>query len=581
MNSGAPPAPAPPSPATIDKSSVPIYELGVEVVSAVCKSVLGCVSPSTSRGGGGLRTMSSPSAMTGLSDSGELRVTHGASALGRAMSHQDAIRVRQSSQSQSQQPERSLSQLANGLDMYQSGSKHTDALAAHRFAASGFDASGESMSHSASMSASQLASMLSQGSGSAEAISSGDSSDGSSEPGTPASSISDEDEFYPKPMSLAASESAPHQLRSAVNFSLADQRHLWEEPKDVRRGDGRSSGWATASPPAMALASEFSRKSDYYPKRPGGLGQMLGPVSYDSTRTITRDAYNDDDGAQTTVDSPSGTSKLIADGPLNLMSPSWPWTSVGDDFGSLPICHGRVNPQKVFATSEDAYVFRSQLEASGSSSPTMDGEIKTAFSRFAHQVLSQTLLSPTAFLLGLLYILRIPSLVLDSDGAVRDEARALFAEPPSAAPFKLFTLGMMIANKQLDDNTFTNRTWQEVTGIPLPDLNRLELFYLERCHFEINVPLEVWFAFLGRFRDREAQRQSQTAKNGASMLSSPRSPSSNLVSGFDAVVSSECSRRVTAILKTLLNGEESISPLLGVGEPVASKSGNASFLAIF
>ncbi|KAE8220085.1 hypothetical protein CF319_g6342 [Tilletia indica] len=532
--------PAPPSPATLDKSSVPIYEIGVEIVSAVCKSLLGSV------------VRSGDSSSSAMADSGVLSSPS-------STQHEDDARAGHRSRHGSQSRQRSMSRPIGGLGVYDGTNGCTDALA-HQFGADDFDVSDEPATQannsvdSSMVSSSQLTSLLLQGSTSAEAISSEDGSEGSSEPGTPASSISDTDEFYPKPMSLMASESAPSHLRSAVNFSL-DQSGIWEPKKQA------AAGWASSSPP-MPSHFKKARKSESHSQRPAGLDQTFAlnkTMSYSSAKTATQDSAFDEG------DQPSSGSGLLADGPLNLMSPSWPWTTVADDFYSMPICHGRSHPFNVFTMAEDAFVFRSQVEATGTSSPMLNMDIKTAFARFAHQVLSQTLLSPTAFMLGLLYILRVPSLVLSSDGTVKDEAKALFAEPPSAAPFKLFTLGMMMANKQLDDNTFTNRTWQEVTGIPLLDLNRLERFYLERCHFEISVPPEVWYAFLGRLQDREVERRTQSAR---AHLQSPTSMANTIASGFDSIVSSECSRRTSAILKTLLNGEESISPILGsVGEP--------------
>ncbi|KAK0529016.1 hypothetical protein OC834_003843 [Tilletia horrida] len=554
--------PAPPSPATIDKSSVPLYEIGVELVSAVCKSVLGSVVRSGAAIPRSSSSSSRPDSAVAMVESGILPASR----------REETSRSRQ----------RSDSRFARGLGVYDasggsgsgSGANRTDVLAS-QFAASGFDGSGELLiqSNSSMGGASRLAHMMTN---STEAISSGDSSEGSSEPGTPASSISDaDDEFYPKPMSMTASESAPPQLRSALNFSL-DQSGIWEPKSQNVSGNGATGGWATSSPSYLARPYK-ARKSESHSERPIDFYHALTPnksLSYSSTRTTMA---GQQDGAMATGDDRADTSSgssLVTDGPLSLMSPTWPWTTVADDFYSLPICHGRSQPYKAFAMMEDAYVFRSHLEASGASSPTMNTDIKAAFAHFAHQVLSQTLLSPTAFMLGLLYILRVPSLVLDADGAVKDEARALFAEPPSAAPFKLFTLGMMIANKQLDDNTFTNRTWKEVTGIPLADLNRLERFYLERCHFEINVPPEVWYAFLGRMRDREGERRAHVARTAAAAAqppsANPLADPTAAISGFDSIVGSECSRRVSNILKSLLNGEEesSISPLLGsVGEP--------------
>lgn len=137
-------------------------------------------------------------------------------------------------------------------------------------------------------------------------------------------------------------------------------------------------------------------------------------------------------------------------------------------------------------------------------------EPSPAFRRFTHQVLSQTLVSPTAFMLGLMYSLRVLHLAILGDSPATShldpEAAEIFAQPPSAAPFKLLTLGLMIANKHLDDNTFLNKTWNEVTGISLSELNRAERWYLEKCSYEITVPEDTWVAFLEQLRLRTEQR---------------------------------------------------------------------------
>ncbi|CAO1620121.1 unnamed protein product [Jaminaea pallidilutea] len=195
---------------------------------------------------------------------------------------------------------------------------------------------------------------------------------------------------------------------------------------------------------------------------------------------------------------------------LGLVSPHWRWTQA---FESLPSLVEATTP-----VSRSSEMKERRLSASMPSSPressnvplspivSINGEVSPAFRRFTHQVLAQTLLSPTAFLLALLYALRVPSLAIDANGNVDQEAVDVFASPPSAAPFKLFTLGMMIANKHLDDNTFLNKTWNEVTGIPLAELNRMEQYYLMRCNYEIAIPNSIWSSFLLRVRRREQGR---------------------------------------------------------------------------
>lgn len=124
------------------------------------------------------------------------------------------------------------------------------------------------------------------------------------------------------------------------------------------------------------------------------------------------------------------------------------------------------------------------------SSVSCGSDVSPAFRHFVHQVLSQTLLSPTTLMVALYYVRGLPAVLAAPGEAGGDEAGALalFAHPHSSAPFKLLTLGLMLANKHLDDNTFLNKTWQEVTGVQLIELNRMEAFYLCRGQYKLSVP---------------------------------------------------------------------------------------------
>jgi hypothetical protein len=86
-----------------------------------------------------------------------------------------------------------------------------------------------------------------------------------------------------------------------------------------------------------------------------------------------------------------------------------------------------------------------------------------------HSLLLSTLLQPSAVFLAIWYIVRLPVYF----GAVPlgpefvKEARfraALLGDSWSeameaSAPFRLIVLGCMLANKWLDDHTFSNKTW--------------------------------------------------------------------------------------------------------------------------
>lgn len=98
-----------------------------------------------------------------------------------------------------------------------------------------------------------------------------------------------------------------------------------------------------------------------------------------------------------------------------------------------------------------------------------------------HSMLLSTLLQPSAVFLALWYIVRLPVFFgpvnLDRELHLREicfreellgEARLTYARDAieSYAPFRLILLGCMLANKWLDDHTFSNKTWWVIKFIP-------------------------------------------------------------------------------------------------------------------
>ncbi|KAF8640020.1 hypothetical protein AX17_001264 [Amanita inopinata Kibby_2008] len=130
-----------------------------------------------------------------------------------------------------------------------------------------------------------------------------------------------------------------------------------------------------------------------------------------------------------------------------------------------------------------------------------------------HSILLSTLLQPSAIFLSLWYIVQLPvycgSIVLGSDHVKELQFRtALFGEPRTSAsvgdsilnlspmednmPFRLVLLGCMLANKWLDDHTFSNKTWHSISNIPVHMLNELEVLALDLLSYNLSVPSDKW-----------------------------------------------------------------------------------------
>ncbi|KAF1804137.1 cyclin-domain-containing protein, partial [Mucor lusitanicus] len=126
----------------------------------------------------------------------------------------------------------------------------------------------------------------------------------------------------------------------------------------------------------------------------------------------------------------------------------------------------------------------------------------TAFKKFCKQILQATQLSESVILLSLKYI----AMLLQNNPSIQGA---------DGSEYRLFTVALMLGNKFLDDNTFTNKTWSEVSGMKVTDLNIMELEFLEVLRFKLfirNDEFERWKSALLLFRSQlqnadEAQKQ--------------------------------------------------------------------------
>ncbi|KAI9280704.1 cyclin-domain-containing protein [Sporodiniella umbellata] len=97
---------------------------------------------------------------------------------------------------------------------------------------------------------------------------------------------------------------------------------------------------------------------------------------------------------------------------------------------------------------------------------------QAAFKLFVHKVLQATQLSCTCILIALYYIkrLRIAYPVI---------------HPSTGSEIRLFATALVLANKFLEDSTFTNKTWASVSGIPIKELNIMEKEFLSALDYNI------------------------------------------------------------------------------------------------
>lgn len=132
--------------------------------------------------------------------------------------------------------------------------------------------------------------------------------------------------------------------------------------------------------------------------------------------------------------------------------------------------------------------------------------VTNQFRKFVSQILTSTRLPRTTILLGLNYLAkRINSW----------KAQGRSTKATEGQVWRLVTVALLLGSKFLDDNTFQNRSWSEVSGIAVSELNQLECEWLTGCHWQLYVNLEQsrdYQAWLKNWDDWLRTKKSQAAE---------------------------------------------------------------------
>ncbi|KAI0081685.1 hypothetical protein K474DRAFT_1129406 [Panus rudis PR-1116 ss-1] len=128
-----------------------------------------------------------------------------------------------------------------------------------------------------------------------------------------------------------------------------------------------------------------------------------------------------------------------------------------------------------------------------------------------HSLFMSTLLQPSAIFLAIWYITRLPvyfgPTAISHPAHLKEirfreelfgDARMLVdrSSAEAYAPFRLFVLGCMFANKWLDDHTFSNKTWHSVSSVPIQVINRLESLALDIFNYDLSISPVEWSQWL-------------------------------------------------------------------------------------
>ncbi|EDO00684.1 hypothetical protein SS1G_03157 [Sclerotinia sclerotiorum 1980 UF-70] len=176
-----------------------------------------------------------------------------------------------------------------------------------------------------------------------------------------------------------------------------------------------------------------------------------------------------------------------------------------------------------------------------------------SLAEFAAQV------SQNVILLALLFIYRLKSI----NPVVKGR---------SGSEYRLLTVALMLGNKFLDDNTYTNKTWAEVSGISVTEIHIMEVEFLSNMRYSLLATEDEWKEWqrklgkFGSFCDR-AVKLSPPPMYQPTLPSPPASMQASSPTQTSQYASPAGSYNLTPQWPAISNAAQLVSPLTTASTP--------------
>ncbi|KAJ2905905.1 cyclin [Zalerion maritima] len=109
------------------------------------------------------------------------------------------------------------------------------------------------------------------------------------------------------------------------------------------------------------------------------------------------------------------------------------------------------------------------------------------YKKWVNSIISTTQVSQNVVLLALLFIHRL-----------KHATRTVLPQPGSE--YRLLTVALMLGNKFLDDNTYTNKTWAEVSGMTVQEIHVMEVEFLSNMRYNLYATAKDWEKWLDELK---------------------------------------------------------------------------------
>ena len=184
-------------------------------------------------------------------------------------------------------------------------------------------------------------------------------------------------------------------------------------------------------------------------------------------------------------------------------SPGTPTQTPSGSTAGTPLAFGQV--------SAPSGCLRMAAPAEATDIYDIEQEVSMGFPAYVARVFHYGGCSGAAYVVALIYLVRL----LRREGSACTERTPVRLTGDSA--HRLFVVSTVVAAKYLDDHFYSNDHYAKIAGLPLAELNTLELDFLFRIRFDLRVnPYEYRRvrAYLDAVREDFAARKRQTASAG-------------------------------------------------------------------
>ncbi|KAI4144333.1 MAG: hypothetical protein L6R39_004230 [Caloplaca ligustica] len=231
------------------------------------------------------------------------------------------------------------------------------------------------------------------------------------------------------------------------------------------------------------------------PPRQGSLGSLVNTRPTDRAQTVQNTYHNRSRSHEHTTTQSNGPKESntrprseVEDSSIvsYLQIPS----SINGSKGSLAEFAAQITCLFWFESSVTLLYVEESKATPAPIEPLVSEAIPTmGFRKWVVSILCTTQVSQNVILLALMFIYRLKKLNPGVKGKLGSE-------------FRLFTVALMLGNKFLDDNTYTNKTWAEVSGISVQEIHIMEVEFLSNMRYTLYASEHEWKAWhvkLGKF----------------------------------------------------------------------------------